>query len=117
ADTSSSSDGKQAAAGAASGTAAVVEEYFNAHASNDPTQLEDATALTVPGSVAEKFATYSANINAAARDNGYPFEAETAEFHDGTVETCSSDDICTTYDQLEFEGDKISNFRINNTSI
>lgn len=117
ADTSSSSDGKQAAAGAASGTAAVVEEYFNAHASNDPTQLEDATALTVPGSVAEKFAMHRSLMSAASRDNGYPIEADSAEFREGTVETCSSDDICTTFDQLEFEGDKIASFRVNETAI
>ncbi|MEV5001997.1 hypothetical protein [Nocardioides sp. LML1-1-1.1] len=97
-----------------------VRAFFEALASSDVTQMEDVRSLAAPGSVAALYLEHQTALSVALRDGGSEaYDPERLTKKGDGFESCSTADkkdekkSCSTYGDIQSDGDKISSFTVN----
>jgi hypothetical protein len=118
-DQSSSGDDEGRAADALP-SAAELETYFDAVASYDPEQLEDAASVAADGSPAAAYAAYLRDYGLSAIAAGQPVSPADAEEKDGAYTACGGTggpSDCATWADLEGDDGKLTDFAVNDVAL
>jgi hypothetical protein len=97
-----------------------VEKYFEAIVSSDPDQLDDASEIAAPGSIAEAYLKYhragiDAQIDGGVQDEG----SELKKVEDGYKDCSNPDDPkdCVVWSDFESVDGRLANFTINDKDL
>lgn len=94
-----------------------IEAYFDAFATGDPNEMDDAKGLASPGSIAEAYLIHQSAAANASLDGGLgTFESKVSKV-DGGYNLCSTppdgeEENCTVYADFKSARGKLSSFTI-----